>query len=118
MSETIGHTHTTLTSDPAPDVVKGSVTGDCPIETYPEYVIKSPNDFLAIPDSYIEKALEEFCDGIRRARFTKARAQAYCEALQIPDMSIEMKWESVTLIDDGKYDVLPPDITVCCKTKV
>lgn len=48
---------------------------------FPEYVIKSPNDFLAIPDSYIEKALEEFCTSVRRVRYARDMAKAYCDGL-------------------------------------
>jgi hypothetical protein len=69
---------------------------------HPRYIIKTPADFLTIPQEKIERALKDFYNWIEYNRAFRALAQEIPALAGVkPDVS-EFRW-----IDDGKHDFIP-----------
>jgi hypothetical protein len=66
------------------------------------YIIKTPADFLTIPQEKLERALNDFHNWIETHHAFRALAKEIVELAAVEADSSEFTW-----LDDGKHDIIP-----------
>ena len=69
---------------------------------HPRYIIKTPADFLKIPQEKVEHALKDFRNWIETYHAFAALAKAIPELAAVEADVSEFCW-----IDDGKHEIIP-----------
>jgi hypothetical protein len=69
---------------------------------HPRYIIKTPADFLTIPQEKLEHALKDFHNWIKTLHEFAALAK------EIPALAaVEVDVSEFRWVDDGKHDMIP-----------
>jgi hypothetical protein len=69
---------------------------------HPRYIIKTPADFLTIPQEKLEHALKDFYSWIEYSRALAVVAKEISELA-----ALEVDVSKFVWIDDGKHDMIP-----------
>jgi hypothetical protein len=69
---------------------------------HPQYIIKTPADFLTIPQEKLEHALKDFHNWIETHHALRSLAKEIPALVGLEADVSEFRW-----VDDGKHDMIP-----------